>query len=178
MESFNASIEDWAFGSCKTLKEVIIPDGVTRVGDFAFCESNALRGVSLPASILDSLMDLKGVEYQRAVLGSGIWSVLEPEQQMAFYMKKLSKDLIKEYEKSLSDDQVDPLGEAMRAKLQGKCSAKECNAMATYITSLYSKLHTDILFGLYNDLKLQKNGAKAVSEIESNSELMPILQKK
>ncbi len=45
------SIGDWAFFTCYSLKSVIIPDSVTSIGDAAFEECSSLTSITIPDSV-------------------------------------------------------------------------------------------------------------------------------
>ncbi len=45
------SIGDYAFSSCKNLKSITIPDSVTNIGDWAFHECTSLTSVIIPNSV-------------------------------------------------------------------------------------------------------------------------------
>lgn len=46
------SIGEYAFFRCKSLKSVIIPDGVTSIGNYAFSDCKSLRSVVIPDSVI------------------------------------------------------------------------------------------------------------------------------
>ena len=45
------NIGNWAFRECKSLTDVIIPEGVTSIGDYAFSECSSLTSVTIPVSV-------------------------------------------------------------------------------------------------------------------------------
>ena len=45
------SIGNCAFSFCSSLKEIVIPKGVTSIDDSAFCECGSLQGIIIPESI-------------------------------------------------------------------------------------------------------------------------------
>ena len=45
-------IGDSAFDSCKSLSEISIPDSVTRIGKRAFCDCRSLRKIYIPDSVV------------------------------------------------------------------------------------------------------------------------------
>ena len=50
MKDYEASSAPW-YGACSQVKKVIIGDGVTRIGDYAFQHCRALTGVTIPSSV-------------------------------------------------------------------------------------------------------------------------------
>ena len=46
------SIGNFAFGSCKSLTNITIPDSVTSIGNFAFCVCDSLTSVTIPDSVI------------------------------------------------------------------------------------------------------------------------------
>ena len=60
------SIEKKAFLSCKTIREIILPDTVEEIGDWAFAHAEQLRTVSMPHHALihgkELFWDANGLE--------------------------------------------------------------------------------------------------------------------
>lgn len=51
------SIGDWAFSRYEGLTSVTIPDSVTSIGDWAFCECASLTNIAIPDSVTSRCKD-------------------------------------------------------------------------------------------------------------------------
>ncbi len=56
-------ISDWAFCDCTSLEDVVIPDSVTEIGEGAFYQCNALTQVVIP----DSVVKIDDIAFRRCV---------------------------------------------------------------------------------------------------------------
>ena len=45
------SIGDWAFANCDSIKSITIPDGVISIGCDAFYECDSLKSITIPNSV-------------------------------------------------------------------------------------------------------------------------------
>ena len=54
------SIGDYAFEGCRNLKSVFIPDGVGEIGESAFCKCRNLESINIP----DSVKKIKGSAFE------------------------------------------------------------------------------------------------------------------
>lgn len=61
------SIGDYAFIGCSSLTEVVIPERVTSIGDYAFADCSSLSGMTLPKGLIsigyEAFCGCSGLEY-------------------------------------------------------------------------------------------------------------------
>ncbi len=65
------NISDWAFCDCESLTSITIPNSVTSIGDFAFRGCSSLRSITIPSNVT-------GIGYNVFARCSGLTSVIIP----------------------------------------------------------------------------------------------------
>ena len=189
-------IGSYAFQWCTGITSMTIPKSVLSVGQgiFAFCDnlnrldfhSNVLlknhifgmdssipKGLILQIGELYHKMDDSALK--QYVLIPTVWNQLDGDLQTEIFLNRSNKPLHSSYEKCISAEQVKNIADAILKQSEKKCSAKDCMLWVTFMSMFCQKLSEDVLKTLYENLKLQKNNAKALKAIEEDFLLSEIL---
>ena len=189
-------IGSYAFHLCVSLTELVIPESVRSIGQqiFGFCENlhnleihadvllkNKIFGedVPMPQGLIPQIgelyqkMDDAAIKYY--ILTPAVWNQLNSDLQTQIFVNKPNKPLLSAYEQCLSPKQVEIIAEHLLKKSEKKCTAKDCGLFVNFMCLFSQKLSEDILKKLYENLKLQKNSAKALKTIEDDFMLSEIL---
>ena len=71
------SIGDYAFIGCSSLTEVVIPERVTSIGDYAFADCSSLSGMTLPKGLIsigyEAFCGCSGLEYIKVEEGNAVF---------------------------------------------------------------------------------------------------------
>ena len=189
-------IGSYAFHLCASLTELIIPKSVLSIGQQAlgFCENlqnleihsgallkNRIFGENepIPKGLIPQIgklypsMDDAAIKYY--ILIPEIWNQLDSDLQTEIFLNKSNKPLLSAYEQCLSAEQIKIIALHLLEKSEKKCTAKDCGLFVTFMCLFSQKLSEDILKKLYENLKVQKNSAKALKAIEDDFLLSEIL---
>lgn len=194
------AIDDYAFAACKNLTSLAIPESVSSFGEGVFSGCNKLEkltvskklkslgkdpfGNTLPEGLANNLSTFyhtlaDGSVKQYILTGrakNAIWAKLPESQKADIFLSRQGKSLTGAYLDCIGENGIASLGEALLDKLKGELSAKECNAVVGFMTMFSTKAPGVLLNRLYQALKSQKNGKKAVDAIESNAELTSLMK--
>ena len=184
-------IGDSAFYGCSSLSELVIPEGVTEIGENTFGNCENLNELTIPISLKkmganvfgDKLPEglihhvksifplLSDSMLKQYVLCESVWNALPVDVRADIFLSRQGKSLSAAYINVITADQVDDLANEIIERLTEKASAKTCNAVYSFVSTFYAKATRNILKKMYEALKNQKNGAKALTAIDSDPEL-------
>ena len=187
-------IGDWAFIECKGLKRVMIPHSLTSIGNRAFASCNKLSsfvienpdcvlekdvfGSKLPKGLIDHIGNL----YQhmtdpalKQYVIPKLWNQLDTGVQAGIFANRQSKTLLTSYQKSITEEQVEPLGEALLDIIISDPSPNICSSVASFMKLFCAKASVSLLQKLFEQIKNAKNGARARKALETVPELMDLL---
>lgn len=188
------SIGDKAFAGCTNLLSITIPASVESIGYYAFdgcikliifsisntkCKLGFdIFGEAFPFGLISQFESLyplfDSATFQKYI--KGVWSKLSFHTQAKIYLRWQGKDMLAFYAENIKD--VEALGNALLKVLPQKPTAKECGAVAGYMTTYYQTVPLELLQEMHERLKPLKSAEKALKTVEANLELMTKLQPK
>ena len=171
------SIGPKAFANCETLKRINLPCSLTSISENLLVNSGEVSELILPPSVQELIDSFSDSDFKRLVLQSDFWRALGAKQQAVYYLKRQGKSLAATYAEIITEDQIGPMGEEFTNILKGKISVKECNTIAGFMKLFSAKAPEGLLPALYQALKEQKSGKKALETIENDFELKTLVQK-
>lgn len=160
------SVGFYAFRDCENLTSVVIPDGVTSIGFRAFKGCKNLASVVIPESVTE--IESKAFAGCTKITE---FRILNPECKVAVdvFGKRIPKNL--------NENTADIMGQSLLFRLPKKPSVKECKEVATFMTLFSQKASAEVLCQLYKALKTFKNAAKALTTVEADAALMEKMSK-
>ena len=180
-----------AFSGCESLSSLVIPEGVTEIGEYAFSRCDNLSEIIIPVSLKKLEANVFGenlpkglIHHVRSifpllsdsmlkqyVLCESVWNALSIDLRVDIFLSRQGKSLSAAYLNVITADQVDDLANEIVERLTEKVSAKTCNAVYSFVSTFHAKATRNILERMYEELKKQKNGTKALKAIDSDPEL-------
>lgn len=187
------SIGNYAFKDCVSLTSITISNGVTSIGERAFYDCKKLStlvvenphckfgesifGYTLPINLIPYVGELykhfTNNDLQEYVFDKKIWNTLSTDTQTSIFLTRQSKSLIQAYPNCVSN--AEKLGKEIIEHLSAKPSAKECNAVANFMTLFLWDVSTELLQQMYETIKPFKTAEKALKKIEDNPRLNELL---
>lgn len=157
------SIGDWAFAGCESLKTIVIPEGVTKIEKYVFSQCSALSSITIPNSV---------TSIGRAAFSdcSSLTSVTIPEGvtsigDHAFHKCESLKSIaIPDSVTSIGDNAFDGCSSLTTVVISSNVKEiqrdtfKECTNLENIIISENTKIHRDA----FKDTQWLKNKPKGV----------------
>ena len=188
------SIGNEACEGCSSLTSLTLPQNVSSIGNRAFASCNKLSsfvienpdcvlekdvfGSKLPKGLIDHIGNL----YQhmtdpalKQYVIPKLWNQLDTGVQAGIFANRQSKTLLTSYQKSITEEQVEPLGEALLDIIISDPSPNICSSVASFMKLFCAKASVSLLQKLFEQIKNAKNGAKARKALETIPELMDLL---
>ena len=163
-----------AFTNCTGLTSVTLPETMDYAPSFRGCEK--LRNVVLPQLAMERIAGYDDYEMKNYFLNRSNWQILVPDQQAEIFMKHYNKALTENFKNCVPQEQIGSMGEKILERLNQEASIKDCNATAGFIKLFCNTASRTLLQKLYKALKTKKGSKRAITTIESDTELMTILQ--
>lgn len=186
-----------AFQWCYKLEEINIPSTVRKFGKVIFEDCKALKklncfdnfviqadtfGETFPIGLIGSLESLENnmttAAYQKYVLKEKVWSRLNPDTQLEFFIKRNSKGSLFEYSKCIKADDVDRLGTSLLKKAEEEESKDLNRAMCNFLLLFYDFSEKELAKRIYSSLKKRNNTGKLIAELEQSNVLTCIMNEK
>ena len=187
------SIGRGAFSGCCSLTSIAIPDSVTNLGEGVFSGCKSLEDITflgskcklgkvpfgsvlysgrIPNGLKDKIFTLiprfTDGTLREYILETDLWGTLTVAQQAEVFLSRQSKTLTTGYMKCITDDRLESLENAFEVCLRKKPSAKECTAVASYMTWFKEKIPARRLQKLYSLLEPVKSAEKALTIIDDD----------
>lgn len=211
-------VKNTLFGYWGIAEEVAVPEGVTRIDDFAFARSSAKR-ILIPQSVkeigagafascislqyisplnpacklsgeafgenfppelyknLDSILpNMTDAMLKRFVVNRWQWKRMDNAVQQKIFASRQSPSIQTAYKEVLTQEELTQLVPAaavwVMETLSGKATSKICNHAGSFLNEYHTYFSDDGVQQLYNALKAEKAGTKAVKLLEDNVKLM------
>ena len=181
-----------AFSGCSGLMSVTIGNSETEIGESVFSDCMGLVSFSIPKELKRLGKDPFGDEIpaglipvigtfehaltdgsiKKYVLNEKTWEKLDPGFRGDFFLSHRSKGLAEAFGKCISAQSAEEIGGQILKTLTGKATSQECTGAGYYLTTLYEKATPQMLLDVYQRLKAEKNGGRAVKAAEETPALM------
>ena len=188
-------IEERAFLNCGSLRKVRISGSVESIGSYVFAGCGMIEKMEVSSKIKGLGKDPFGAEFppnlvngieaffntltdaslKKYILNEDVWKKLSSELQEKIYLTRQGKSLQEAYCKCVRAEMAEQIGKTLLNMLNGKVAVKECTTTGNFLISFFDKISVELLNELYNRLKVEKNGGKALKTVEEHVALMDIL---
>ena len=189
-------IGESTFWRCSGLTSVMIPESVTYIADGAFSGCGSLTRLSVPAKLKslgkdpfgDSfpkclipelpsflaplLSGLTDMSLKNYLLTPDVWNNITTQTQIEIFILRHGKTLANAYWECTDARSAERIASEWLKRLTGNAAAKDCNMAAAFMGILYEKVPAAQLVELYDRLKSEKKGDKALKTVEDVSGLM------
>lgn len=174
-----------AFQWCYNLEEINIPSTVHIFGKVILEDCKALKkltcfdnfviepdtfGKTFPMGLIGSLETLEKnmttAAYKKYVLVDKVWSKLNHDTQVDFFVKRNTKGSMFGYSKCIKVEDVDRLGESLLKKANGDDSNDLSRALYNYISLFHEFSDNEVAIKVFDALKNRKNTKKIIAELE------------
>ena len=177
-----------AFQWCYELKEINIPKSVKFLGKNVFEDCNALKkftcyenftidvdsfGKNFPRGLVNFLEgNMTAAAYQKYVLTDKVWSKLDRETQLKFFIKRNTKGTLSGYSNCIKVDDVTGFGKLLIEKATENETKDMSRALFNFIFLFYDFSDRDLFLKMVDILKNRSNAEKLIGELEQSENIM------